>query len=92
MACVTSPCVEWSAHARLVDLERVGVGIVARLLAVDLGPQVAVRLEALHREAAHEVVGLVRRRLLRRGRQQVGVLRTSHQVPSASTAISISGR
>ncbi len=81
------------ADARLVDLERVVVGEVAQPLAFDLGAQGAVAAEALDDEARHRVVGLVaqRRGLARRARRS-GALRTSHQVPDASTAIMSNGR
>ena len=50
------------ADARVVDFERIGVGVVAHLVAFDLHPHRAVGPEALHHELRHRVVGLVGQR------------------------------
>ena len=52
-------------------------GIVARLLAVELGAQGAVGVKFFTDEVAHEVVGLVRGGAAARGASSAGALRTS---------------
>ena len=72
------------ADARVVDLERVVVGIVAQPVALDLRAQRAVGAEALDHEARSSrsrARGAAARR--RVGASTDGALRTSHQVAEA---------
>jgi hypothetical protein len=58
------------ADLRLVDLQRVGVRVVAALGAVDFRFQLAGRVERLHRKLLHRIVGVVAGRPLHLGRAQ----------------------